>query len=183
MASKLVQHKNKSLLGAIHKFHLQALSVSFDTNWDDCRCFSRCSYSMNDNLFISPSICSFLFIKTRSLGHSPPLLLALDKGLRALWAPMALPPVLGAFGPPSIVEGAKPNMLNLVSKQVTINYFGVWFYIYIYFILLYFFIYLFFLLFMYLFSYHRVIIGLSIRCYNRSPLLLLWNSCIILLCL
>ena len=56
-----------------------------------------------------PELLLLLYF-TRSSGHYAPLLLAPAEGLGSLSA------VLGAFAPSSIEVGAKPNMLNLVSK-------------------------------------------------------------------
>ena len=56
------------------------------------------------------------YISTRSSGRSAPLLLAPAESFGALRAPRALKALLGAFGPSSVEEGSKQNILNLVSK-------------------------------------------------------------------
>ena len=50
------------------------------------------------------------FISTTRYGRYTPILLAPAEGWGALWA------LLGAFGPSSVGEGSKQNILNLVSK-------------------------------------------------------------------
>ena len=50
------------------------------------------------------------YIKTRRSGRYTPILLAPVEGWGALHA------LLGAFGPSSVGEGSKQNILNLVSK-------------------------------------------------------------------
>ena len=54
--------------------------------------------------------------KTRRSGRYVPILLAPAEGWGALWAPKALQALLGAFGLSSVAEGAKENIVNLVSK-------------------------------------------------------------------
>ena len=58
-----------------------------------------------------------IFITRRS-GRYAPILLAPAEGWGALWAPRALRALLGAFGPSSVAEGVKEDILNLVSKLV-----------------------------------------------------------------
>ena len=55
-------------------------------------------------------------ITTRRSGRYAPILLAPAEGWGALQAPRARQALLGAFGPSSVGEGSKQNILNLVSK-------------------------------------------------------------------
>ena len=57
-----------------------------------------------------------LVLQTRRSGRYAPILLAPAEGWGALRAPRALRALLGAFGPSSVGEGSKQNILNLVSK-------------------------------------------------------------------
>ena len=58
---------------------------------------------------------------TRRSGRYASILLAPAEGWRAHRAPKALRALLGAFGPSSVGEDSKQNILNLVSKKVPIG--------------------------------------------------------------
>ena len=54
--------------------------------------------------------------ETRRSGRYVPIPVAPAEGWGTLRAPRALRALLGAFGPSSVGEGSKQNILNLVSK-------------------------------------------------------------------
>ena len=58
----------------------------------------------------------FHIVHTRRSGHYAPILLAPAEERGAIWTPMALWALLGAFCPSSIGEDSKQNILNFVSK-------------------------------------------------------------------
>ena len=65
--------------------------------------------------YIFSEVC-FIIFRTRRSGRYAPILLAPAEGCGALQAPRALRALLGAFGPSSVGERSKQNILNLVSK-------------------------------------------------------------------